>query len=125
LPKSARLVRNSQFRKVLADGVRASDDTLVLYMCENDCGWSRIGISVGKASGGAVVRNRLKRLIREAFRQNRQRLPAGFDYAVMVSPRLAKRTRETRVSSAVRGVKLGQIMGSFLTLAEAARRKIG
>jgi ribonuclease P protein component len=125
LPKSARLVRNSEFRAVMADGVRASDDTLVLYMCENECGWSRVGISVGKACGGAVVRNRLKRLIREAFRQNRERIPAGFDYAVMVSPRLARRTRETRASAAAKGVKLGQIMGSFLTLAEAARRKIG
>lgn len=124
LPKGARLVRNSQFRAVLADGVCASDEMLVLYMSKNDCGWARLGVSVGKACGKAVLRNRLKRLIREAFRQEREKIAPGFDYVVMVSPRLAKKTRESQTSAAARGIKLGQIRGSFLALAQEARRKI-
>jgi len=109
----------------MADGACASDEMLVLYVSKNDCGCARLGVSVGKACGKAVLRNRLKRLIREVFRQEREAVAAGFDYVVMVSPRLAKRTRESRASAAAREIKLGQIRGSFLTLAQEARRKIG
>jgi len=85
-PKEKRLVSNRQFKAVLARGVRLSDGLLTLYMAKNDCGYLRLGVSVGKSCGNAVVRNRLKRLLREVFRQNQDRIPAGFDYLLMVSP---------------------------------------
>ena len=91
-PKKKRLVSNSQFKAVMARGRRRSDGVLTLYMARNDCEYSRLGVSVGKSRGNAVIRNRLKRLMREAFRQNQERVPAGFDYMLMISHRWPKKS---------------------------------
>jgi len=90
-PKEKRLVNNRQFKAVLARGLRLSNGLLTLYMAENDCGYPRLGVSVSKSCGNAVVRNRLKRLLREAFRQSQDRIPAGFDYLLMIHPVREKR----------------------------------
>jgi len=91
-PKKKRLISNEQFKAVLARSRRSSNGLLILYMAENDCGYSRLGVSVGKSHGNAVVRNRLKRLLREVFRQSQDSIPAGFDYLLMISPRRSKKS---------------------------------
>jgi ribonuclease P protein component len=87
-PKRKRLVSNKEFKSVMARKLRFSNGILTLYMAENNCGYPRLGVSVGKSCGKAVVRNRLKRLLREVFRQNQDRIPSGFDYLLMPSPAL-------------------------------------
>ncbi len=122
-PKEKRLVNNRQFKAVLARGLRLSNGLLTLYMAENDCGYPRLGVSVSKSCGNAVVRNRLKRLLREAFRQSQDRIPAGFDYLLMISPPrfLAKAragAKKSRTRKAARLPTFEQVKDSFLALVQ-------
>jgi ribonuclease P protein component len=122
--KNKRLVSNSQFKEVLARGLRVSDGLLTLYMAKNDCGCSRLGVSVGKSCGGAVVRNRIKRLLREAFRQSQDRIPAGFDYLLMISRSYTK-SDKSGTKEAIRQLTSQQVRTSFLTLVNTSVRKMG
>jgi ribonuclease P protein component len=61
----------------------------MFLLARKDAENSRIGISVGKRSGGAVVRNRLRRRIREIFRRGRRELPSGLQIVVNIKPSAA------------------------------------
>jgi ribonuclease P protein component len=124
--KKQRLAGNKQFEAVLARKVRVANGLLVLYAAENDCGYPRLGVSVGKSCGGAVERNRLKRLLREAFRQSQDRIAPGFDYLLMISPQLSKKLNKSINSKEiVKQLKFEQVKTSFFALAAAAAGKIG
>jgi ribonuclease P protein component len=81
-PKSVRLRRQSEFDRVYDGKVFAADDVLVIRARRNHRAVTRLGLSVSRKVGNAVVRNRWKRLIREAFRKQRLELPAGMDLVV-------------------------------------------
>jgi len=124
-PKTKRLVSNRQFQAVLARNLRVSNGLLTLYMAENDCAYPRFGVSIGKSCGKAVVRNRLKRLLREAFRQSRDRIPPGFDYLLMISPqRLKQSDNLARRKEAARQLRFENVKDSFEALVKAAIKKI-
>ena len=78
-PKTALLRSSTNFERVYALKCKAADGVLLLFLARNDAATTRIGLSVSKKHGGAVVRNRLKRLLREAFRLERASLPGGLD----------------------------------------------
>jgi len=80
-----RLRRQMDFRRVYTARSRASDKRLTIYVCRNGLGYSRMGVSVGRRHGSSVVRNRLKRLLREAYRRSKSELPRGFDYVLIPS----------------------------------------
>ena len=73
--KRLRLLRPGEFERVFAARSSAGDAWIVLYGAENDLGHSRLGLTVSRRAGGAVVRNRWKRLLREAFRLEQHELP--------------------------------------------------
>ncbi len=121
LPKNRRLASNRQFKAVLDHGRRATDGLLVLYMAPNDCGYPRLGVSVGKSLGNAVVRNRVKRLLREAFRQSQDRIPQAFDYVLMISPSILRRWKHANNDGKARAALTFQrARESFLALAGRA-----
>ena len=74
------------FGRVFGRRLCASDQWIILYVAANDAGPARLGIAAGRRLGSAVRRNRLKRLVREAFRRIRHELPAGVDYVVVPKP---------------------------------------
>lgn len=117
-PKSKRLLKDAQFKVVLSGRICVSDAFFTLYIAENDCGYSRLGVSVGRDSRNAVIRNRLKRLLREAFRQNAEQLPAGFDYLVLTSPGWSKKYAPSAVNYEL-------VKDSLVALAAKAVKKLG
>jgi ribonuclease P protein component len=75
-PKRMRLLRASEFERVFAARSSAGDAWVVLYGAVNELGHPRLGLTVSRKVGGAVARNRWKRLLREAFRLKQHELPS-------------------------------------------------
>ena len=88
--------RRADFQRAYRRRAAASDSRLLIFGAANGFSHARLGLSVSRKLGGAVVRNRWKRLIREAFRLSRRQLPTGIDLVVVprqgVKPELAQLT---------------------------------
>jgi ribonuclease P protein component len=78
-PKAHHLRSKADFERIYSRKCKAGDGILLLFADRNDLNLTRIGLSVSRKHGGAVARNRLKRLLREAFRLSRLELPTGLD----------------------------------------------
>ena len=84
LPREHRLRSAREFQQVYRQRCTASEGPLLVFGRRSGLPHARLGISVSRKIGGAVVRNRWKRRIREAFRQIRGQLPSGIDLVVVV-----------------------------------------
>lgn len=86
LPKSCLLRTTGEFDRVYRQGQRLFGKGFALIFMPNALSVSRLGISVVKKTGGAVSRNRIKRIIRETFRLHREIFPQSCDIVVTVRP---------------------------------------
>ncbi len=81
-PWRQRIVKSSDFRSLYNTGRRHDAGKFVLFGRPNTLGYHRLGLTVSRKVGGAVVRNRVKRLFREIFRRSSAELPCHFDLVV-------------------------------------------
>ncbi len=86
-PKHLRLLSRNDFRRVYEEGQRRSAPSCVLFCRPNGLHETRLGITAPARLGSAVLRNRVKRRLREIFRVNRSVIPGGWD--VVLNPRAA------------------------------------
>lgn len=77
------LKKNQEFKKVYEQSCSCVNKHLIGYFLKNQTAENRIGISVSKKVGNSVIRHRLKRLIKEAYRLNQQKIKAGYDIVIV------------------------------------------
>jgi ribonuclease P protein component len=77
------LTRRRDFEVVFEQGVNSASRYIVVYARPNELGVSRLGLSVSKKVGKAVIRNRLKRLLRGAMRKGLEGLPLNYDFVII------------------------------------------
>lgn len=82
-PAALRVKRGEDFDRAYAARRRRDLGGIIVYGAPNGLGVARLGLSVSRKVGGAVARNRVKRLLREAFRAVQAELPKGLDLVVV------------------------------------------
>jgi ribonuclease P protein component len=90
LQKADRILKRSEFSGLSETGRRLSTDFFIALIAPANRGRSRIGITVSRKVGGAVERNRIKRLAREAFRLNRRLLDRPLDISLIARKGIAE-----------------------------------
>ncbi|MBN1254106.1 MAG: ribonuclease P protein component [Deltaproteobacteria bacterium] len=83
LRREERLRRKGDFETIAKEGTRRHTKNFLIIARKNDQGLSRLGAVASKRLGKAVERNRVKRLMREFFRRNKDRLPPSTDYVIV------------------------------------------
>ncbi len=84
-PKKEHLIKTKDFRRVYKAGVPLRVGAIVLYAIPNELGWNRLGVVVSvRCVKLANRRNRIKRLLREAYRKSKKRLKTGVDIVLVV-----------------------------------------
>ena len=78
---------NYEFRRIYRKGRSAVSPYFVVYCLRNRAGASRLGVTVSKKLGHAVVRNRVRRRLRELYRLHRQEMLPGYDLIVVARVR--------------------------------------
>lgn len=106
-----KLKQNSDFRRIYGRGINHVDSAFVVYALKNRSGDLRLGLTVSKKLGGAVKRNRAKRVLTAAFNECAPSVLSGYDFV------LAARTRIFSVKS----TEVAAALMSFLQEAELTK----
>ena len=80
---------NRDFRRLYSKGKTAANAYLAVYCRPNRTAGNRLGLTVGTRVGKAVVRNRVRRLIRESYRLREEQIAKGYDLVIVSRTRAA------------------------------------
>jgi ribonuclease P protein component len=95
LRREERVVAAADYRRVLRKGARQEGRLFTLVAMETRFGTDRLGLAVSRRVGGAVIRNRVKRLLREAFRRNKRASSSpGLDIVILPKPPISGANQE-------------------------------
>jgi ribonuclease P protein component len=92
-PKDERIRERREFTELFNNAGRTHSSHLILFRRSNSRQCARVGITASRKVGGAVVRNRIKRLIREYYRQHKADFVPGFDYSLVVKRSFSRLSR--------------------------------
>ncbi len=95
-----RLTHSADFARLRKQGQSWAHPLLILSMDRNDLEWSRFGFIVSRRIGKAVVRNRVKRQLREAIRHHLEEFPRGWDVVIIARAPIAE-ARFAEIENAV------------------------
>jgi ribonuclease P protein component len=84
LPRAWQLRSARDYQRVFAAKCSARDGVLIAYVVANGLAVSRMGSAIGKKGRNAIIRNRIRRVLREAYRLERPLLPVGWDWILLV-----------------------------------------
>lgn len=110
------LKKNTDFKAVYRKHRSKADKYFVVYILENKLEINRLGISVSKKVGNSVVRHRLARLIREAYRLHEDKFNSGLDIVVV-----ARESANPQKGSDKKELKCQDVEKSLLNLGRAHR----
>lgn len=107
------LKQNHLFRRLYQRGKSAAGRYVVVYCRKNSLDYNRLGLTVGTKVGHAVVRNRIRRRLREAYRLSEARFVSGYDIVVVARTRAADATYQELSQGLLSAMdKLGLIKAS-------------
>jgi len=111
LHRSHRLRKNEHFQAVFQRGTSAANKQFVLYSARQEGQAAfRAGISVSKKIGNAVIRNRVKRLIREAVARLEDAIPKGVDLVIIARPGVESMSLESIEQSLLHVMKRAKVI---------------
>lgn len=77
------LKKNKEFKHIYKKGKSYANRLLVIYYLPNEKNYNRLGLSVSKKVGNSVIRNRVKRLLRESYRLNEENIKTAYDIVII------------------------------------------
>jgi ribonuclease P protein component len=89
LPRRERLTSPREYREVFERGRRTAGQAFICYIARNEGQGRKLGIAVSRKVGGAVIRNRVKRYIREVYRTSRAQLDDDARMVIVARPAAA------------------------------------